>query len=257
MCPSHVQKRSVWPARWDVAQSATGLFLGLFMWMHMVMVSSILISKDAMYFVARMFEGEPILGKPYPVLVSGFAAFILALVIIHAFLAMRKFPSSYREYAVLSKHSTVLKHGDTWLWGIQVVTGFILFFAVSIHLYQLMLNPSDIGPYASSDRVWTGGMWPLYLIMLFAVELHGGIGIYRVLVKWGFLQGVDARTTRKKLKLAKWAFTLFFIVLGLFTLAAYIKIGIEHQDNAGEKYVPSYHSSAVMPLDSQLNLARL
>ena len=38
---------------------------------HMFFVSSILISHDAFYYVARFFEGEFFLGKPYPILVSG------------------------------------------------------------------------------------------------------------------------------------------------------------------------------------------
>lgn len=49
-------RKSRWPARLDVVQSASGLFLGLFMWGHMVFVSTILISKDAMWWVTRMFE---------------------------------------------------------------------------------------------------------------------------------------------------------------------------------------------------------
>src|SRR5262245_18138752 len=40
-------RKSHWPARLDLVQSASGLFLGLFMWGHMAFVSSILISKDA------------------------------------------------------------------------------------------------------------------------------------------------------------------------------------------------------------------
>jgi hypothetical protein len=32
---------------------------------------------------------------------------------------------------------------------------------------------------------------------------------------------------------------VFFLVLGFATLAAYIKIGIEHQGHYGERYVPS------------------
>ncbi len=40
-------RKSRWPARLDVVQSASGLFLGLFMWGHMAFVSTILISKDA------------------------------------------------------------------------------------------------------------------------------------------------------------------------------------------------------------------
>ena len=34
-----------------------GLLLALFMWVHMVFVSSILISKDAMWTVTKFFEG--------------------------------------------------------------------------------------------------------------------------------------------------------------------------------------------------------
>ena len=45
------------PARLDLMQSASGLFLGLFMWGHMVLVASILLGKDAMYTITRFFEG--------------------------------------------------------------------------------------------------------------------------------------------------------------------------------------------------------
>ena len=63
-------RKSHWPARLDVLQSASGLFLGLFMWGHMAFVSSILISKDAMWRVTRMFEGQFFLGKSYPGIVA-------------------------------------------------------------------------------------------------------------------------------------------------------------------------------------------
>jgi succinate dehydrogenase subunit C len=43
------RRKSHWPARLDLAQSASGLALGLFMWGHMAFVSTILISKDAMW----------------------------------------------------------------------------------------------------------------------------------------------------------------------------------------------------------------
>jgi len=79
-------------------------------------------------------------------------------------------------------------------------------------------------------------MWPLYILLLLAVELHGSIGLYRLSVKWGWFDGKDAKATRKKLKKAKWIITTFFLVLGFATLAAYIKIGIAHKANYGEKY---------------------
>ena len=46
------------PARADILQSLTGLLLVLFVWGHMFFESSILLGKDAMYWVTRMFEGE-------------------------------------------------------------------------------------------------------------------------------------------------------------------------------------------------------
>lgn len=232
-----------WPARFDIVQGGTGLILVLFMWAHMLFVSSILISKDAMYWVAKMFEGEPIFGKSYPILVTLVAVFIFSLVVVHAFLAMRKFPSNYQQQRKMFQHMKALGHPDTWLWYIQVITGFALFFLASVHLYQLMMHPADIGPYASSDRVWSGRMWPLYILLLFAVELHAGIGIYRLALKWGLFLGDNAKKSRKRLHTVKWALTIFFLVLGVFTLAAYIKIGIEHQDDVGQRYVPTYQQS--------------
>ncbi|MBC6905097.1 fumarate reductase cytochrome b subunit [Saccharophagus sp. K07] len=230
---------SRWPARLDVIQGVTGLLLVLFMWAHMGFVSSILLGKDAMYFVARMFEGEPIFGKPYPFLVSIVAAVVFILFAVHALLALRKFPSSFSQYRALSQHLGWFRHPDTLLWVLQVITGFALFFLASVHLYQMAFHPSDIGPYASSDRVWTGRMWPLYLVMLFAVELHGGIGFYRLLLKWGVFLGDNPKRNRRRLQKIKWGITIFFIVLGLTTLGAYMKIGIEHADRAGERYVPA------------------
>ena len=232
-------RKSRWPARMDLAQSLTGLALGLFMWGHMFFVSTILVSKDFMWTVARMFEGQFIFGKPYPGIVSVIVAGILMILMLHAFLAMRKFPANYRQYRVFTGHRKMMAHEDTTLWWVQAVTGFLLFFMAAVHLYQMLMHPEAIGPFESADRVWTGRWWPLYLVMLFCVELHGGIGLYRLAVKWGWFEGKDPNASRKRLKLVKWAITVFFLVLGLATLAAYMKIGYEHRDRAGEPYVPA------------------
>jgi len=232
-------RKSRWPARMDLAQSLTGLALGLFMWGHMFFVSTILVSKDFMWTVARMFEGQFIFGKPYPGIVSVIVAGILMILMLHAFLAMRKFPANYRQYRMFIGHRKLLAHEDTTLWWVQAVTGFLLFFMAAAHLYQMLMHPEAIGPFESADRVWTGRWWPLYLVMLFCVELHGGIGLYRLAVKWGWFEGANPDASRKRLKLVKWAITVFFLVLGLATLAAYMKIGYEHRDRAGEPYVPA------------------
>ena len=233
-------RKSRWPARMDLYQSLSGLILGLFMWGHMFFVSTILLGNDAMWIVARAFEGYFFLGKAYPGMVSLIVAFIFVTLMVHAFLAMRKFPANFRQWQVFNAHRQLLQHGDTSLWWIQVLTGFALFFLASVHLYQMMMHPGAIGPFESGDRMWTGRWWPLYLVLLFAVELHAGIGLYRLAVKWGWLIGADANAGRKRLQSIKWALTVFFLVLGLATFAAYVKIGIEHADKAGEVYTPAW-----------------
>jgi len=235
-------RKSRWPARMDFAQSATGLVLALFMWGHMFFVSSILLGKDAMWAITKMFEGYFFTNcRAFPGLVSVIVGAIFLMVVVHAFLAMRKFPANYRQYREFIGHKNLMRHDDTTLWWFQAVTGFLLFFIAAVHLYQMLMHPGDIGPYESADRVWSERWWPLYLVALFAVELHGGIGLYRLCVKWGWLEGKDANASRKRLKTVKWVLTVFFIVLGLATLGAYMKIGMEHQGSKGERYpVPSW-----------------
>jgi len=236
--PSSLNTASAAPAWLDLAQGVTGLLLVLFMWAHMLFVSSILLGEDAMYFVTRLFEGEPLFGRPYPVIVSGVVLAVLVLFLVHTVAAIRKIPASWRQWRAFRTHAAGFRHGDTALWMLQVVTGFVLMFLTVAHLYQMMLNPADIGPWASSERVWTGRWWPLYLVLLFAVELHGGVGIYRLALKWGWFADTSGRTPRRTLQRVKWALTVFFLALGLATLAAYMKIGYEQRDRAGERYEP-------------------
>ncbi|MDH3281706.1 MAG: fumarate reductase cytochrome b subunit [Gammaproteobacteria bacterium] len=226
------------PAWLDLLQSASGLLLVGFLWLHMFFVASILLGKKAMYVVARFFEGYYFFGKSYPIIISILVAVICAIFILHAALAMRKFPSNYRQYRTFREHKNMLQHTDTNLWFVQVYTGFAMFFLGSVHLYIMLTQSDQIGPYASADRVWSEWMWPLYLLLLLAVEFHGAIGLYRLAVKWGWFEGQDAGKARARLKRVKWGITLFFLTLGLLTLVAYIKIGIEHQDRAGERYRP-------------------
>lgn len=222
-----------WPARLDILQSGTGLFLALFMWGHMAFVSTILLGEPAMWAVTKFFEGYFIFGGSHPWLVSCVVGFVALVFVAHAFLAVRKFPGNYRQFRVILAHSRAMRHEDTTLWACQAGTGFLLFFFASAHLYQMFVWPQNIGPYASSDRVWSDGLWPFYLTMLLAVELHGSIGLYRLAVKWGW---PDA--PRALLKKLKWGLTAFFLILGLATLGAYMKIGFAHRAQYGERYTP-------------------
>ncbi|MBY0540773.1 MAG: fumarate reductase cytochrome b subunit [Campylobacterales bacterium] len=234
-------RKSRLPAKLDFIQSFTGGFLALFMWGHMLFVSSILISKDFMYTITKFFEGSFIFNEGQPIIVSIIAFIVFVIFIVHAALGMRKLPSNFKQYQVMKAHSKSMNHDDTKLWFIQAFTGFAMFFMGSIHLYIIMTHADAIGPNASSDRVWSEYMWPLYILLLLAVEFHGTIGLYRLCVKWGWFDGENPKATRKTLKKIKWALTVFFLVLGFASLAAYMKIGMENAANGtvGQKYTPT------------------
>ncbi len=235
------RKKSRVPAKLDYIQSATGLILGLFMWGHMLLVSSILLGEDVMYTVTKLLEASFIIDGGSPILVSIAALVIFIIFITHAAMGMRKLPGSFKQYQVMKAHANNMGHEDTKLWFTQAFTGFAMFFLGSIHLYIIMTNSDAIGPYASSDRIWSEWMWPLYILLLLAVEFHGTIGLYRLAVKWGWFDGDDPKAARAKLKTWKKILTYFFLILGFLTLAAYMKIGMDNAaaGKVGERYQPS------------------
>ena len=235
------RKKSRTPAKLDYIQSATGLILGLFMWGHMLLVSSILISNDFMYTITKLLEASFIFDGGSPLLVSISAFIIFVIFIVHAAMGLRKLPANYKQYQVMKAHANYMNHEDTKLWFIQAFTGFAMFFLGSIHLYIMMTNSDAIGPYASADRVWSNWMWPLYILLLLAVEFHGTIGLYRLCIKWGWFDGKDPKANRIRLKKIKKGLTWFFLILGFTTLAAYMKIGMDHANagKVGERYQPS------------------
>ena len=231
-------KKSRIPARLDLAQSGTGLVLGLFMWAHMMLVASILLGKTSFNFVANFMELSFLsdTGEGYPAAVFIAVLCVFTLFIIHALLGVRKFPISWKQHAILRQQMGMMKHDDTNLWYIQVVTAFIMFFLGSVHLFIMLTNPGQIDPYLSADRVISSHMWPLYLILLFSVELHATIGLYRLCMKWGWFTGDDYRKSREKLKTLKKRLTVFFLTVGLLALLVFAITGIGHRDQAGQPY---------------------
>ncbi len=239
------KKKSRIPARLDFAQSGTGLILGLFMWVHMLLVGSIILGKGTFNFVAKTMELAFLseTGHGFPIAVFFAVLTIFTLFIVHALLGVRKFPISWKQHRILRDQMQMMNHTDTNLWYIQVVTGFLMFFLGSVHLYIMLTNPGSIDPYMSADRIVSGNMWPLYLILLVCVELHGTIGLYRLCMKWGWFAGKDAKKSRQNLKKMKNRATIFFMTVGILALLVFIVIGIGHRDRVGERY--GSHVSAV------------
>ena len=224
------------PARLDLIQSISGLVLALFIMGHLVFEASILISNEMMYKVTVMFEGYYFLGETHPSIVSFLAAFIFVVFIVHAGIAMRKFPANYKQYKTMKKHIVTLAHEDTSLWMIQAFTGFVMFFIGSVHLYMMISQPQNIGPYASSNRVVHELMGPLYVLLLLSVVTHAFIGLYRLALKWGFMEGKNYRVSRKRFKIMMRAFIGVYLVLGFLSLAKYTYIGVTHDFSQCVKY---------------------
>jgi fumarate reductase subunit C len=223
--PTRASRKSAWPARLDFAQSLTGLLLSAFLAVHLLLDSAILIGPGAADFVAHFFEGSLFFGSSHPWIVSAAAVALLVLVVIHAALALRKFPHAYRDYAEMRSHVRALDHTDTRLWWWQAATGFALFFLVAAHLFVVITQPSAIGADPSTRRVVEQGAWALYLIFLPVVLVHAAVGVYRLSVKWGVPPLADAAQASKR-RIIMWIVVVAYLALGLASLATYLNRGL-------------------------------
>jgi len=228
--------KSRMPARLDRWQSITGLILALFIVGHMFFTSSILLGKETMFKETKLFEGGLFLDTPAPWIVSIAAAIIFGLFIVHAGLAMRKFPYKWKEYKMLKTHAFSLGHTDTILWMVQAGTGFAMFFLGSVHLWTMMTLPEKIGPFASADRIYGDRVGWLYALLLAMVISHAMIGLYRLSVKWGIGVGSHPREGRRRNKKLMWGAILFFALLGYSALSTYWSIGYDHRSHYGERF---------------------
>jgi fumarate reductase subunit C len=189
----------------DGLQMITGAVLILFMWSHMILVSSVIIGPRVMDAIAWFFEAT------YMAQVGGPIIFMIFL--FHFFLAARKVPFRIEQQRTISSHARLLRHTDTWLWVVQVVTAMIILIMGSIHMW-VVLTDLPITAYKSAARVQTGWWLAFYLLLLPLVELHVSIGFYRIGVKWGFLR----RDTRAKGKRIEYGLLAVFITIGLLAL---------------------------------------
>ncbi|MBL7213275.1 MAG: succinate dehydrogenase/fumarate reductase cytochrome b subunit [Desulfobacteraceae bacterium] len=195
----------------DGLQMLTGAGLILFMWSHMILVASVNLGADAMNTIARFFEdtymaqvGGPMIGLTF---------------LLHFVLAARKVPFRVEQQSTIWKHSRMLRHTDTWLWLVQAVTAMLILIMGSIHMWTV-LTDLPITAAKSAARI-QGGFWLVfYLILLPMVELHVGIGFYRIGVKWGLIK----RNRRKGFKRFENILTGIFILIGLITIIRFMTL---------------------------------
>lgn len=142
--------------------------------------------------------------------------FIAFSFLLHFVLAARKVPFRSEQQSAIWGLSQQLRHTDTRLWMIQAFTAMIILIMGSIHMWTV-LTDLPITAFKSAARI-QGGFWLVfYLILLPMIELHVGIGFYRIAVKWGFVR----RRERKGFKKFENILTAFFILIGLISLARF------------------------------------
>jgi Succinate dehydrogenase/Fumarate reductase transmembrane subunit. len=192
------------PTRLDFFQATTGVLLILFLWAHLIMVGSVVISPKLMNILGCFFEAT------YMAQVGGPTVFLIMLA--HFVIAARKMPFNAGELGLFWKHSREMNHKDTWLWLVQVLSALVVLVLASIHMFQILTN-LPITAENSAVRV-QGGWLPFYLVLLPVAELHVGIGLYRLGVKYGYI----TRANRKQWQFREYMLMLFFVLFGLLTL---------------------------------------
>jgi fumarate reductase subunit C len=197
----------------DLFQMLTGVGLILFMWCHLILVASVNLGPGVMNGLARILEDT------YLAQVGGIL--VAVIFFIHFILTARKLPFRSEEQSVIWNHSRKFNHWDTWLWLIQAGTAVVLLMMGSIHIWTI-LTDFPITAAKSAARI-QGGFWLVfYMLLLPLVELHVGIGFYRLGVKWGWI----TRSRRSFFKRLEKILILFFLIIGAVTLFTFYTLTI-------------------------------
>ena len=234
------KRQSRFTAICDVTQSVTGLILGLFLFCHMAFTSSVQFGKDVFWNLIAFSGGHFLDGQDHPSFHFIFVLFITICVTLHALCALRRFPTSYHQCRDIKAHYRLLRHPDTTLWMIQLVTAFLLFLFVFPHVMGMLTNPSGFDPNLIGVHTYHSGM--LYtFIFLVITELHGMIGLYRLAVKWDIFAKnperdiIDQRVgDRAGLRKTMLVIAFLMIVCGTLTVWTNYSIGAE-QVEAGQE----------------------
>lgn len=221
---------------YELISGMSGLLLAVFMWGHMVLVGSILFGARGFDWLAGGLE-DWYIAQPTVI-------FVIVLFLVHAVFASRKIPAQLRERKQMIRlakdlrksgsgrpvpgtdHVPFRPHVESMLWIWQVRTGMVLLVLGSFHLVLLGLDVFTpmFGMHRGIESATTlarvsGGLWPLYAVLLLCVEFHAGVGLYRLAVKWG----AGARLSREAL----WRIehVLFWMILGLGVITLIVLAG--------------------------------
>lgn len=195
----------------DWLQMFSGVALIIFVFMHMSLVSSVIFSPAIMDTIAHTYE------ENYMAQIGGPILFLLFL--FHFYLAARKIPFRLEGQKTIWRHARMLKHRDTWLWIIQVTSAMLILVMGAIHMWSV-LSDLPITAARSAERIQSGPWLYFYLILAPLVVLHVVAGLYRIAVKWGFIQAYQ----RGKLNKFATGLAVVFICIGIATLVRFMTL---------------------------------
>jgi fumarate reductase subunit C len=191
----------------ELVQTVSGLLLVGFLWTHMIFVASILLGVEAFNTLAHFMEEFRLLDTA--------VVFIILTVAAHVGAVLRRIPGRWQEQKVVWKHAAIIKHQDTWSWLFQAVTGSAMLLLIIIHVFTVVYVGIDAK--LSADRVHSWMLW-FYLVLLLFAEYHASVGLYRTLVKWGFVK-------RHSLKRVLTVVTVCTVALGCASLWVFYSLG--------------------------------
>ncbi len=200
------------PGRMDFVQAITGALLALFTLIHLVFVSTVLISPSLMNGLGWLLE------ELYLAQIGG--PLILLIMVIHFVIAARKMPFQVGALPVFFKHAKSMRHCDTSLWLVQVITAIVLLVMVTSHIY-VVLTSLPITAETSAMRE-QGGWSPFYFVLLICVGLHLAIGLFRIGVKYGYITD----STRALWTKRTWYLIIAYVGLGILTMIRFHFINI-------------------------------
>ncbi len=197
----------------DWLQMLSGAALIIFVLAHMTLVSSVVVSPEIMNAIAEKYE------HLYLAQIGGPVLFMLFL--FHFYVAARKIPFRREGQKIIWSHAKMLRHRDTWLWIVQVVTAMLILVMGSIHMWAV-LSDLPVTAAKSAARIQSGPWLFFYIALCPLVVLHVVAGLYRIAVKWGVVRD----TKRTGLRKFSMGLAIAMICISVVTLIRFMTLAV-------------------------------
>ncbi|MCL0037483.1 hypothetical protein M1N10_00520 [Thermodesulfovibrionales bacterium] len=194
---------------YEVLELITGLFLVVFLTLHILFVSTIILGPDVFDALAQGMDAYH--------LGTIFKSLVIVAFFAHFIVAGRRIPTRVREQGIVWRHAKLLRHPNTWAWVFQVITGMAILVLGAIHIWVVFTN-SPTGAMGSAMRVQAGYLW-FYIALIPLSFYHAGVGLYRQFVKWGWFP-------RKPVGYIIIVITLTIIAIGSVALWAFMQLEV-------------------------------